>query len=457
MTGDGYVTDVPYVSTFFPELAPAWLDHVAIIHRVTPPSRQDGFDWCDLGCGLGGTATILAATHPSGRFVGIDFMAMHIASAQRFAADAGASNVAFHHASFAEAATLNLPMFDYIVVHGVYAWVDAGTRQELTSFIEQRVKPGGLVYVSYNALPGRGPDVGLQRLLRMIAQGEAGNSLERMNAAMAVVRNLTQQRPVALDGLLAQVAQWEGREHRDTQYLAHELMTEHWMPLFVNDVRAAMAKIGLAPVGSASLIDNHDSFVLRRAERDVLAPIKDDDARELARDVILNRTFRRDVFTSHAKTLTDAERRDRLSDSTFCLSRPGSHVEYSVATPAGRLGFDNRHARTIVAALTAGPRRLAHVADGSGEGRSIYAANMLALCAAGMARPVERTETPVGLLNAAIGRRLDEPDELLHVALPCGTAIGVDRRLLRHLADGQATDDAHADWRGFFERHSAWP
>jgi hypothetical protein len=65
---EGYVSDVPYVRVFIPHLAPAWLDHVAIICGVAPPMRKEEFAWCDLGCGQGVTAAMLAAMHPAGQF-----------------------------------------------------------------------------------------------------------------------------------------------------------------------------------------------------------------------------------------------------------------------------------------------------------------------------------------------------------------------------------------------------
>src|SRR5580704_12829447 len=150
----GYVTDVPYVFGFKPMLAPAWLDHVALLCGYEPPRRDGGFAWCDLGCGQGVTAVILAATHLGGTFYGIDAMPLHIDHASRLAAEAGASNTQFYGRDFAAAADLALPQFDYIVAHGVYTWVDRPTRAALREFIDRRLKPGGLAYISYNAMPG---------------------------------------------------------------------------------------------------------------------------------------------------------------------------------------------------------------------------------------------------------------------------------------------------------------
>jgi SAM-dependent methyltransferase len=148
-----YPTDVPYVRTFFRSLAPAWLDHVAIVSGFVPPARHRGFTFCELGCGQGVTAATLAATHPDGAFYGIDAMPSHIEHGRRFAAEAAIVNIKFHAVDFATATRMDLPGFDYIVAHGVYSWVNAQSQAALRAFIDRHLKPGGLVYISYNAIP----------------------------------------------------------------------------------------------------------------------------------------------------------------------------------------------------------------------------------------------------------------------------------------------------------------
>ena len=97
----GYGADIPYLRDFKPMLAPAWLDHVALVGGIDPPDRRGGFAWCDLGCGQGVTAAILAATHPGGTFEGIDAMEVHVDHGRRLAAMAAITNVRFHAADFA--------------------------------------------------------------------------------------------------------------------------------------------------------------------------------------------------------------------------------------------------------------------------------------------------------------------------------------------------------------------
>src|SRR4249920_105210 len=118
----GYATDIPSLRDFKPQLAPPWLHHVALVAGVEPPARNSGFAWCDLGCGQGVTANILAATHPGGTFHGIDAMPVHIDHARRLAAAVAIPNLELHAVDFAAASGLELPQFDYIVAHGVYTW-----------------------------------------------------------------------------------------------------------------------------------------------------------------------------------------------------------------------------------------------------------------------------------------------------------------------------------------------
>ena len=354
-SSSGYVSDVQYVRTFIRETAPAWLDHVALVSGFEPPARDRSFTWCDLGCGAGVTAAILAATHPQGSFHGIDAMPIHMDDARRLRRDAGIPNVHFHTANFSAASALDLPSFDYIVSHGVYTWIGPEARRAWLNFIDRHLKPNGLVYVSYNALPGRAADLPFQRLVRTLGEKLPGDTNQRMNAALQVAGSMMALKPPAMT---ASAMAQRCRDHAgslDLSYLAHELMGQHWEPCCVTDVRAELASIGLRPAGSATLVQNYDRFMLGRAARAILAGIADPDARELARDVFINQSFRRDVYIRDGERIADPDRSRRLMNSSFFLSVPADSVEYGFSTPAGNVKFDNRAARHIVEELDGRP------------------------------------------------------------------------------------------------------
>src|SRR5690348_8848146 len=247
----GYAADVPYLRDFKPMLAPAWLDHVALVAGVEPPPRQNDFAWCDLGCGQGVTAAILAAAHPSGAFYGIDAMPAHIDHARRLGAAARIPNVQFHAVDFTAATDLDLPQFDYIVAHGVYSWVDRSAQRALRRFINRRLKPGGLVYLSYNAMPGWARDMPFQGLLRELAHSTSGDNFSRVSSAVELARALASAGVPSLAASFIVKELQERPEDYAPAYLVHEFMPAAWRPLYVTEVRRDMAAIGLDPVGSA--------------------------------------------------------------------------------------------------------------------------------------------------------------------------------------------------------------
>ncbi|MBV8494360.1 MAG: methyltransferase regulatory domain-containing protein [Alphaproteobacteria bacterium] len=448
----GYVTDVPYVYGFKPMLAPAWLDLVATIGGYRPPVRDGGFGWCDLGCGQGVTGAILAATHPAGSFYGIDAMPAHIEHAARLAAEADASNAAFHLADFESAQRLPLPRFDYIVAHGVYSWVDRPVRAQLRRFIDGHLKSGGLVYISYNALPGWTGDLPFQHLAREMAADLPGDSAARFAAAAALLGKLAEAgAPSLASSYIVDELRKRPDEYRPG-YLVHEFMHAGWQPLYVTELRRDLKAIGLVPVGSALLMENFDGWVLGRRARALVAGITDPDRRELVRDFCLHQRFRCDVFARDASRLTPAEQRERLLAASLALARPPAAITYEMATPAGRVQFDNAAARAIIASLMSGIRRLNDIPDGFAAERDLIA-NMLALCAAGDVRPAETTHTPVGPLNRALQRRLGKAAEIPVIALPCGTALDIDHELLGLMRGGEGAANTGAEWREFLALH----
>ena len=446
------VTDVPYVRGFIRYLAPAWLDHVAVISGVAPPARAQGFAWCDLGCGQGVTAAMLAAMHPAGEFHGIDAMPEHIDHARRLAAEADVGNAIFHAVDFTAAADLALPKFDYIVAHGVYSWVGPQARADMRAFIDRTLASGGLVYLSYNAMPGRAADLPFQRLVRAIGETFAGDSTEQVAAALKIVDAFLELKAPALMASPMASSIKQLREHFAVGYLAHEIMVD-WDPMFVTEVRSDMATIGLEPVGSATLIQNHDSFVLGRAARETLAAINDEDVRELARDFLIDQFFRRDVFVRAGKQLDHNEQRQQLLASAFALARGVRMVEYKLETPAGDVAFDNAAARAIIAVLAGGPSRLGAIAEQHGVAAANAVANAMVLCASNQIRPVEPTRASVAAMNAAITRRLGGPEEIRYLALPCGTATGIGEALAALLRGKAGDGDEFDEPRRFLAAH----
>jgi hypothetical protein len=290
-------------------------------------------------------------------------------------------------------------------------------------------------------MPGWARDLPFQGLMREFVRTSPGDKLARLAAAVEVARTLTGAAPLAASFIVKELQ--ERPEDYPPAYLVHEFMPAAWQPLYVTEVRRDMATIGLEPVGSATLSENFDWMVLDEAARQALGAITDPNARELVRDYYLDQRFRCDVFARGNRQLGRDERAGRLLSSTFALARPMPAIRYTMTTSAGSLTYDSPAARAIIAELDAG--RLARTAD---------LKTLLTLCAAGDIMPTEPGRASVADLNRALCGRVDGPEEIRWLALPCGTAVEVDPGLLRALRDGQPVDDSRfPGWREFLASH----
>ena len=185
----------------------------------------------------------------------------------------------------------------------------------------------------------------------------------------------------------------------------------------------------------------------------MIGAIADDDLRELVRDFYLDQRFRCDLFARGNRRLGGEQRCDRLLASTFALARPAAAIRYSATTPAGFHPYNDPTARAVVGALADGPRSLAEVAPVLAPPHDLPT-NLVLLCAIGDVMPVEPGHARVETLNRAIFRRLDGPEEIHWLTLPCGTALDVDLGLMRRLRDGEKIDeDRFPGWRGFLHSH----
>jgi 2-polyprenyl-3-methyl-5-hydroxy-6-metoxy-1,4-benzoquinol methylase len=104
----------------------------------------------EIGCGEGVNLMSMALGAPASEFVGIDLAEAPIAQGRVTAQASGLANVTLRVQDLAGVAPGE---FDYIIAHGVYAWVPALVRVALMRLIGKCLRPDGLAFVSYNVYP----------------------------------------------------------------------------------------------------------------------------------------------------------------------------------------------------------------------------------------------------------------------------------------------------------------
>lgn len=289
----------PYPRTFFPQLAPPVLDHIARVNGVAPAARP-GLRWCELGCGRGLTPLFLAAAWPEASFVAVDPDATSIAEGQDLARRAGLTNLDLR-ACGVEDLSDEAP-FDFVVMHGLYVWVDDGVRRAIRDFLARSLRPGGLVFISYDTLPGWSAVWPIMRLIRAGADGArwpaVREGLARFDALRRAGADYFSQHPVAAERL----DQWRHSAAADPAYLTSEILDLADLPLG-REVAAALAPSGLDFCGRYPLALNHLDLVVPRESLAVLLDLGSRAAIEDHVDLIRGESLRQDVFVHSGQDL----------------------------------------------------------------------------------------------------------------------------------------------------------
>jgi SAM-dependent methyltransferase len=359
----GYVSDIEYLPGFYAEQVPAHLDAICLLKGIEPPVDTAGaFTYCELGCGVGETALAIAAANPESQVWGFDFNPAHIARGRALAQSGGVANIRLEEASFEELAKgefSGLPQYDYITMHGVWSWISPENRDHIIRFIDGHLKPGGLVYVTYNALPGWASAVPLQRLLSMLASLSHDRSDRRIVGAIDAVLKISEAGAAVLPKeMLAHLEkERDGSRHA---YLSHEYLNEHWAPCFHADVAGEMARAKLSYVGTATMLENFPDLSLTAKQREIIAGLPANLA-ETMRDYFTARAFRRDVFIRGARPIPERRLDQRIGEIRLGLVVPASAVTRDIQIPLGEATLNEGFYKPAFEALAKAPHTIAEL------------------------------------------------------------------------------------------------
>lgn len=328
----GYNTDSGYTFGYYAETMPLRLHWAALMQGQNTPIER--FRYLDAGCGQGFNLILAAAAHPDSEFVGIDFMPSHIAHARALAGQCGLGNVKFIEADFVELGAdsqlaQSLGDFDYVVCHGISAWISPSVKQSLFSYVGRALKPGALFYNSYNSLPGWINVIPFQHLVALEEQlGRDPDPVRRAQSIMdCVLRNspFGQHFPT-LNERLSSIMEL------DPVYLAQEFNNLHWTPMFVSQMIKDMATVKLDYLGTATLSEifldvlpaEISSLIEQEADQRLKIQIK---------DYALFKSFRRDIYIKGISKVWRESLKNMILDCRFIsdptLDRPSREKGYT--------------------------------------------------------------------------------------------------------------------------------
>lgn len=430
----GYLAGVAYPAFFHREQAPSWLSSVAAaLGRRGPvgPAR-----WCEIGCGQGFGATLLAAANPGIDFTAIDLNPDHIETARSRAEAAGLRNIRFLCADIRDEGIVSGP-FDFIACHGVLSWVEADVRRAIAGFIGRHLGPDGLAALEYMSEPGGSAFRAFHSVFCAVAgrPDPVAEGLALLQAMRKVGAGFFHLHPHAADTL-------ENLLNEPPAYVAHEYLNSVFRPLAFREVQALLAGAGLDWLGSATPAENIDAFSLPSEAARVIAPLRDVTLRETLKDIARNQALRYDLFARPAAPIGDAAHLALLRAGEWALL-PGAPpaVGLRFSTRIGMVDADPGLFGPLIETLRHGPASFAaleRVAPFAGRPGLLNQALQVGLWA-GIAHPLVPVADPepAERLNRLLLETAASGGEVPALAAPgLGTGLPVNRETLDALHRG---------------------
>lgn len=332
---EGYFTDVGYTYGYYREINPVFQRFCLLLRGYAPVESANPVH-CELGFGQGVSINIHAAANP-GSYVGTDFNPAHAAHANSLAASYD-NNPRLYDDSFEQLlARDDLPQFDSISLHGIWTWVSRDNHKLITEFVRRHLKPGGVLYNSYNCFPGWSPAAPLRQLFSLHDRfmPHANESNARIDSALKFAESLLGAKPVYAQTIAGLPERLKKIMEQNRQYIAHEYFNREWNCMYFTDVVEALEPAKVEYATTALPLDIVDAINLSQEGHAFLQGIENPLMREQARDYFVNQQFRKDIYTRGALRISVREQTQRLMESRFVLIKAADDVPTKVKGPIG--------------------------------------------------------------------------------------------------------------------------
>ncbi len=447
-----------YQTTYFSELNPARLP--LLLAQQGLRANATVVQACELGYGTG-LSTVVHAAASNVQWWGTDYNPAHAQFANALVDQAGVA-VQLHDQSFLDfCQRTDLPDFDFIALHGVWSWVSDANRAIIIDFLQRKLRWGGVVYISYNALPGHAQMVPVRNLMKsyMDTMTPAGQGdLQRARVAYQFVQGMLTSNPqLAEVHPLAKRTMDDLLNHQSNSYLNHEYLVQHWTPMSFCQVFDLLQDARLRFAGSAIPTHYFDEHFLVASQREFLQQITDTSTRETARDMLVNRQFRQDYWVKGGLQMPATEAQEAMRAARVVLVRPPGLVSAAVVQAVFQTEIPQAVCAAIVAKLSDGQAHsvadvLAHAAQAGLAADDVLRAllNLLgngSLAVAQDPAVAQQVAPRVLQLNAAICDKALHSADITHLASPVtGGGIRVGQLHMQFLAFRFAGLQAPQEW-----------
>ena len=433
----GYVADIGYTYGYYNELNPQRIKLAFLNQGIAFPEIQSA---CELGFGQGLSVNIHASASDV-QWSGTDFNPSQAGFAQELAKASGNGAKLFDQ-SFEEFANRSdLPRFDFIGLHGIWSWISNENRTLITEFINERLNVGGVVYVSYNTLPGWAAFAPMRHLMTEHAEilgAEGRGIVSRIDGAMEFAKNLLETNPLFSRANPLVGDRLAKMQEHNRHYLAHEYFNKDWHPMHFATMANWLEEAKLQFACSAHYLDHIEAVNLSAEQQEFLGQIPDVMFRESVRDFMVNAQFRRDYWVKGARRLSKLRQAELLREQSVLLTRHRDDVSLKVQGSLGEADLTPAIYNPVLDLLADyHPRTLAQIETHLSESGISFAQIVqvvMVLCGAGHIQALQpeearsKAQKSASQLNAALCERARDSNEIAYLVSPVsGGGFAVNR------------------------------
>lgn len=284
---------MPYPSKFFLQTHPDRLATIGTFYGMNPP-KIETCRLLDLGCGNGSNLIAHAFRLPEAKFVGVDLSGKHIKHAQEAAQELNIENIEFREVDVLEMSVEEFGKFDYIIAHGLFAWVPEIVREKVLALCREMLLENGIGYISYNAYPGAHYRE-LVREMMLFGTKETDDPMEKVGDSItfltSLMKNATETK--AYKPLL--LSELQRHFEHDAADIFHDDLAEFYQPFYFNEFASRLEENDLQFLSEAEL----HAMSLGTFSPDVRNFIEKYEGiveREQYSDFFRGRTFRQTLF-----------------------------------------------------------------------------------------------------------------------------------------------------------------
>ena len=238
---------VAYPSLIFWQSHPEVMAVIARLHGIDAPAVEHA-RVLHIGGGDGLDAIAIATSYPAADVLNIDIAAEALARGRRWSEAAGLTNVAHELIDILDATNTLQGPFDYIVAHGLYAWVPADVRAAVMPTIARLLAPNGVALVSYNAMPGGHSRLAVHEML-MHRVRHLSDPAERLATARGFLRDFAKPNDKDQPITAAMKKEAEAALIQSEGSFFHDIFNQYYAPQPILAVTSDAARNGLRYLG----------------------------------------------------------------------------------------------------------------------------------------------------------------------------------------------------------------